>query len=167
MTKEEKEHKPCKTCLMAIKAVKEEESQKTLELTAELENFKLRQKREMEKFKKLVNKETMKSLLPIMDSLEEFMLMFYEDDITIKKLGEGVDAIISLFDYFLEVNNVTPFRSLGEEFDPNFHNAVGFRENTKHPKNTIVEVFRKGYMLDDTLLRPADVMLSKNREEEE
>jgi len=164
---EEKEHKPCKTCLMAINAVKEEKSQKTLELAAELEKFKLRQKREMEKFKKLVNKETMKNFLPTVDSLEELMLMFYEDDITMKKLGEGVDVILSLVDNFLETNEVKPFSSLGKEFDPNLHNAVGFRENTKHPKNTIVEVFRKGYMLDDTLLRPADVMLSKNREEKE
>lgn len=158
---EERQHKPCKTCTSEIMAVKKESRDKHLRLTAEFENFKKRQEREMVKFKQFTVKEIMKDILPVVDSLEEVMATFYADDVTIRMLAEGVDATMILLNGFLETNNVKPFSSLGEKFDPNVHKSIGSRLMTKYPRDTVVEVFRKGYVLNDVLLRPADVMISK------
>lgn len=164
-----KDKKPCPPCQLAINNEKkkaEEAEEKYLRLAAEFENYKKRQEKEMSKFKKTTVKEIMKDILPVMDSLEELMMMFYSDNLTIKMLSEGVDATISLLSDFLEANNVKTFNSLGEGFDPNIHKSIGSRLITKYPKDTIVEVFRKGYMIDDILLRAADVMISKKSEKE-
>ena len=57
------------------------------------------------------------------------------------------------------------FESLGKQFDPNFHEAVMQQESSEHPEKTVVLEFQKGYTLNDRLLRPAMVVVSKNSEE--
>lgn len=137
-----------------------EYKERYLRLAAEFENYKKRQEKEIEKIKKNIAKEIMKEALPVNDSLIKLMMLFYGDNLTIDMLAEAVDATLSLMDDFLDVNDVRPFRALGKKFDPNYHEALGSRI-TKHPKDIIIDVFREGYMIGDSLLRPADVMLSR------
>jgi len=56
---------------------------------------------------------------------------------------------------------VVEIETLGTPFDPNIHDAIGFVSNELTPDNTIMEVIRKGYFLNNKVLRPSSVILSK------
>ena len=61
---------------------------------------------------------------------------------------------------FLEKMNVTVIEALGEEFDPNFHNAIQQTESSEYDSNHVCAVYQKGYMLGDKLIRPAMVAVA-------
>lgn len=160
MAEEKKEKKPCPPCQLKISNERkkaEEAEDKYLRLATEFENYKKRQKKEIVKLKKLNTKEIMKNLLPFLDALQKTYLAVYGEDGSILV---NLDNTLKLLDKFLDEYDVAPFRALGKVFDPKIHKSIGSRI-TKHPKDVIVEVFREGYMIGDSLLRPADVMLSR------
>ncbi|MGA6924489.1 MAG: nucleotide exchange factor GrpE, partial [Desulfosarcina sp.] len=56
---------------------------------------------------------------------------------------------------------VSPIQSLGEPFDPAFHQAMSQEEHADQPPNTVIQEYQKGYLIHDRLLRPAMVVVSK------
>jgi molecular chaperone GrpE len=60
----------------------------------------------------------------------------------------------------LEKAGVKPIQSVGKEFDPNFHEAIGHTESTQHPAHTVAEEVQRGYTLHDRVLRPALVKVA-------
>ena len=63
--------------------------------------------------------------------------------------------------------NVKPIESIGEFFDPSFHQAVMQEETEDHPENTVIKELQKGYIMHDRLVRPAMVIVSSAKSENE
>ena len=74
---------------------------------------------------------------------------------------EGFNGTLKNFESILKSEGIREIESLGKLFDPDIHDPVGFEENNAYPEKTIVEVKQKGYMLNNKLVRPSTVILSR------
>lgn len=73
----------------------------------------------------------------------------------------GIRGIMTNFESLMKEEGLVEIETLGTPFDPNIHDAIGFVTNELAPDNTIMEVVRTGYLLNNKVLRPSSVMLSK------
>jgi molecular chaperone GrpE len=73
----------------------------------------------------------------------------------------GIQGIMTNFESFMKDEGMVEIETMNTPFDPNVHDAIGFVTNDLAPDNTIVEVVRKGYLLNNKVLRPSSVILSK------
>jgi molecular chaperone GrpE len=73
----------------------------------------------------------------------------------------GIQGIMTNFEGFMKDEGMVEIETMNTPFDPNVHDAIGFVTNDLAPDNTIVEVVRKGYLLNNKVLRPSSVILSK------
>lgn len=73
----------------------------------------------------------------------------------------GFQGIITNFESFMKEEGMKEIESMNTPFDPNVHDAIGFVTNDLASDNTIVQVVRKGYLLNNKVLRPSSVILSK------
>ncbi len=73
----------------------------------------------------------------------------------------GIKGIMTNFEGFMKDEGLVEIETMGTPFDPNVHDAIGFVSNKLVPDNTIMEVVRKGYLLNNKVLRPSSVILSK------
>ncbi len=158
--------------LMAdLEAAKQEASDnqdRFLRASAELDNYKKRMAREMDGLRKFATESIIKQLLPIVDNLERAI----ESDKAVNEtekspeesrncIIEGVGMTLAEILKVFEKFGVQPIRSLGEPFDPQFHEAVMQEESEDEPHNVVLREFHRGYMMHDRLLRPAMVVVSK------
>lgn len=134
-----------------------------LRLSAEMENFKKRAEREKGETYKFANENLLKDLLPILDNLERAMEHGQEAENS-KALLEGVEMIHKGFLTVLEKYGVTRVEALGEEFDPNQHEAVMVQEDAGRAPGLVIAQLQKGYRLHNRLVRPAMVVVSKKPE---
>jgi len=74
---------------------------------------------------------------------------------------EGLEGILKNFDYLLKSEGVIEIETVGTPFDPNVHDAIGFSYRDDQPDSTVTDEIRKGYMLDNKVLRPSLVEISK------
>lgn len=133
-----------------------EESKDYLEhlqrLQAEFENFQKRVAKEKEQLLQFANKGLLLKLLEVNDNFERALKAESE-------IKEGVEMIFKQFNDLLEKEGVSQIKAKGKDFDPRLHEAV-----TKEGEgNKIVEVFQKGYMFKDKLLRPSKVKIGGNK----
>jgi len=132
-------------------ALKAKEDQ-YLRMAAEYENFRRRSKEERETAYNDAAADTIGEILPIIDNLERASL--YEDG---EKVKEGLVMIAkSVSDVFSKLG-VESMGSIGEEFDPNYHNAVLHAEDDSLGENEITDVFQKGYKKGNRIIRFAMV----------
>lgn len=134
-----------------------EDEEKFLRLFAEFDNYKKRTQKEKEKTFSLAKGEIIEQLLPIIDAIEQAKLMNGQDE----SFKQGMELVSSQISMFLEKNNVTELGNVGEKFDIEIHEAISVVENEELEENHIVSVFRKGYKIDDKVIRPAMVIVSK------
>ena len=93
--------------------------------------------------------------------MDNFALALKSDS-TIEQLRAGVQLILKQMDEALRSLNVQPVESIGEQFDPRIHEALGSIETVEHPDHQVLEEIRRGYKLRDKLLRPALVRIASN-----
>lgn len=106
--------------------------------------------------------------------VDEFILDFlkiYDDFVRAKEVfsenkidTEGLDSILKNMDSLLKKYNVTPIESLGEIFDPNFHEAISIISDSDLDDGTITKEIRKGYISHKRVIRPTLVEISKKGE---
>ena len=148
---------------------KEEELQKEhdrlLRTLAEHENYKKRMARERADFLKFGNESLMKELLPILDNLE-LSLEHARNATNANAITEGIELVKKEFLRKLEKYGLSAISARGEKFDPNRHEAAVQIETAEHPEDTVIDEFQKGYFLNDRLLRPASVSVTKPLEKE-
>ena len=148
--------------LSAADARAEENYNRLLRITAEFENYKKRMEREMNDFRKFANESLIKDILPIVDNLERALEIPYgNNENAFNGMLEGVQMTLKGLLESLEKSGVVPIDSLDKPFDPNFHQAVMQEESEGYPENTVSKELQKGYMMNDRLLRPAMVVVSK------
>lgn len=138
-----------------------------LRVSADFENYKKRSAREMEGLRKFANESLIKEMLPVVDNLERAIDSSNNNGGTKNSIVEGVDMTLMEILKILEKFGVKPIESLGETFDPGFHEAVMQQESEDHAENTVLQEFQKGYMINDRLLRPAMVVVSKSKAKNE
>jgi len=127
---------------------------------ADFDNYKKANQRENERYRARVKEEMIKKLVRhYEDLLRAFNILdLIEKGESVKK---GFKMIIENFEKFLEDEGVKPMFSEGEKFDPYKHEALMVEENEEFPENTIIEELNKGYYLNNKILKPAGVKISK------
>jgi molecular chaperone GrpE len=136
-----------------------------LRLAADLENYKKRAAKEKEEWTKFANEDLIKAFLPFIDNLER-AVNHAEKVVDTGVMIEGVRLIIQQILQTLNKFGLSPFESVGKPFDPSIHEAMLVVESKQHESNQVVEEFQRGYFLNDRLLRPATVSVSKLPEKE-
>ena len=131
---------------------------------AELDNVRKRSQRELENAHKYAVEKFVNELIPVIDSMELGQLAA-ETATDIEKLKEGMDMTTNMFYQLLEKFDIESINPQGDNFDPEFHQAMSIQESAEVPPNSVMAVMQKGYTLAGRLLRPAMVMVSKAPEE--
>jgi molecular chaperone GrpE len=132
-----------------------------LRLAAELENVKKRQEREMAEWRQYAHESLVKELLPILDNLERALEHGRQAGAP-EPLMEGLDLVVQDFLKVLSRFGVTPVESLGGPFNPAYHHAVMEEEAPELEDKTVLRELQKGYLLQNRLLRPAMVVVSRS-----
>ena len=128
---------------------------------ADLENARKRHQRDREEAIRFANDRLLREMIPVLDNLERAVGHAEQGDDDNQNLLEGVNMTINQFRKVLEDFGVKPINALGEDFDPNLHQAMGHVETTDQAPNTVTSEFQKGYLLNDRLLRPSLVMVAR------
>ena len=129
---------------------------KYLRLCAEYDNFRKRSQKEKDNLYADIKAETLKQFLPVYDNLVRALDQSTEDE----AYRRGVEMIMNQFNTTMEKLGVTEIESLGQKFDPAFHNAVMHVEDEEKGENEIVEVFQKGFLMGDKVIRFAMVKVA-------
>lgn len=160
--KEVKEKKNLKKELDFLKEQFEISNDKYLRLQAEFVNFKNRTEVEKEKLLKYEGESFIKELLIIIDNFES-AIKLDDNDLTdeLSKFLNGFKMIYANLVNLLNNIGVKEIEVIGKEFDPNVAEAIITEEDKNKPKGVVLEVFTKGYMYKDKVLRPAMVKVNK------
>lgn len=132
---------------------------KYLRLYAEFENYKKRVSKDKEELIKYGNESLLYEILPFIDHLE--MALKHASNEVSSGLVQGVEITLRDLRKTLEKFGLTAIEAYGKPFDPVVHHAMSQVERNDTEDNTVVEEFRRGYMLRDKVLRPALVAVSK------
>jgi molecular chaperone GrpE len=124
---------------------------------ADLDNYRKRAARDVERRVAEGREAMARQWLEAVDSLERALQAAAADN----PLAQGLRAVLAQMEAILERQGVTRMGSPGEPFDPERHEAVAVVESAEAPDQSIVEVMRSGYMLDDRVLRPAQVVVAR------
>jgi len=134
---------------------------RVLRLAAELDNLKKRQERELSEVRQFANENLLRELLPVLDNLERALEHGRQNE-TPEALMEGLDLVHQDFLKVLGRFGITPLDSVGERFNPTYHHAVMEEEAPEVEDQTVLKELQKGYLLQNRLLRPAMVVVSRN-----
>jgi molecular chaperone GrpE len=126
---------------------------------ADLDNQRKRALRERDESLKYGQERLLSELLPIVDNLNRTLKSVPEQshDPLLKSLGAGLKMILKQFADVLAKYSVESFSSVGQLFDPNWHEALLRTETTDYPPGTIIDELSQGYKIRGRLLRPAMV----------
>jgi len=143
-----------------VQALADSNMDNYLRSQAEMENMKKRFQKDKQELIKYGNETLTKQLLPVADNLEK-ALDHSKDEKSLEALREGVDLTLKGLLDVLEKAGVEVVKSVGEPFDPNFHEAVSEQADESAAPGTVVKELQKGYLLNQRLIRPAMVIVNK------
>lgn len=132
-----------------------------LRTRAEMENLRRRTQRDLENAHKYALEKFAGELLPVKDSLELGLDAAKQNNANIEKLCEGTELTLNMLANALAKFNVVELNPKGEKFNPEHHQAMAMQPSAELEPNTVMVVMQKGYLLNDRLMRPAMVMVSK------
>ena len=133
-----------------------------LRATAEIENIKKRSQKEVENAYKYSTESILQEIIPIYDSLS-LSCSLSDEKITKEQLDQGNKLLLSMFQKIFEKNNIEEINPQGESFNPEFHQAISTIENNNEENDKITEVVQKGYLLNNRVIKPALVIVIKNK----
>ena len=125
---------------------------------AEIENQRKRLQRDLEQARRFANERLLADLLPVFDGLEHGLLADTNDTAALR---QGMDLTLKALLKVGEGNGLKAVDPMGQPFNPELHQAMTMVEATGTAPNTVVSVMQKGYLLNERLLRPALVAISK------
>ena len=129
-------------------------------LQAEFENYKKRINGRFEEAAKFAREGVLLKLLEVYDNIERAMEVDFKKDPAAAK--EGIGAIERQIKKILSLEDVRPIEPLNKKFDPYYQHAVSRTSNPDLPDGKVVEVYQKGYMLREKVLRPAMVRVNRH-----
>ena len=167
----EKEKKKLKKENTKLKDNRDNLYNKLNRVMADFENYKKRVRKEKSDVIKSANKDLILDILPVLDNLELAVENKDQQDKekAYEKVVEGVQMVIKQFLKVLNDYGVKTIDAVGGAFDPNFHEALMMVETEEdhEEEELVVEEFQKGYMLNDKVIRPAKVKVSKKKDKKQ
>ncbi|WP_068501970.1 nucleotide exchange factor GrpE [Paenibacillus kribbensis] len=142
-----------------LRAEAEEHQQRLLRAQADFDNFRRRTIKEKEELAKYASMKLVTELVPVLDNFERALATAQQGAET-ESFAKGVEMIFRQFEGVLQAEGVTAMNSVGQPFNPDFHQAIMQVESEEHEEGIVVEEVQKGYMLKDKVLRPAMVKVS-------
>ncbi|WP_322904905.1 nucleotide exchange factor GrpE [Paenibacillus campi] len=142
-----------------VQAHAEEQTQRLLRAQADFDNFRRRTQKEKEELAKYASAQLITELIPVIDNFERAMAT-KPDHPELESFGKGVDMIFRQLSDVLKNAGLTTMETVGQPFNPEFHQAVMQVESDEYEEGTVVEELQKGYVLKDKVLRPAMVKVS-------
>lgn len=147
--------------LAELRRERDEFQDKWLRQTAEFDNYRKRMERERRDLADHAAGEILHELLPVLDDIERALeATTGATDPSVVAHRQGLELIHRQFSDVLRRRHVTPVPALGEDFDPNVHQAVGQDVSTEHREGEVIEEMRRGYLLKERLLRPSMVKVA-------
>lgn len=131
---------------------------------ADIDNVKKRFQKEKEELAKYSNELLIKQLLPVIDSLKK-AIDHSQDKKSTDALREGVELTLKGLMDTLEKAGLEKVKAMGEHFDPNFHEAISELEDNTKESGIVLKELQNGYILNQRLIRPALVVVNKNKDE--
>jgi len=160
---EPKKEKPKKKKNHELEELKEKITlleEETLRAKADLINYRKRKDEEVSNLLKYANADLIMSLLPVLDNFERALENKNENK-ELENYLEGFKIIYENIKEILKNIGVTEIEALGKKFDPLYHHSISMRKDeTKEPEE-VLEVYQKGYMYKDKVLRPAMVIINE------
>ncbi|MAV31045.1 MAG: nucleotide exchange factor GrpE [Cycloclasticus sp.] len=153
--------------LEAAKARADENWEKVLLAKAEVENIRRRTQKDVEKAHRFSVEKFAKDMLAVVDSLEMGLASAETASGDVTAIKEGMELTQKQLLSALEKSGVNQVNPEGESFDPALHQAMSMVPSADHEPNTVIQVFQKGYTLNERLLRPAMVIVSQSQAPEE
>lgn len=146
--------------LTQLKEQLEEKNDQFVRLNAEFQNYKRRVEKEKADIFKYGSEKIVTDLLMVIDNFDRASDSFEENEQT-KSIIHGIEMIQNNFIDILKKHGVEEIEALDRPFDHDFHHAVMSEDSEDHDEETVVEVFQKGYTLNQKVIRPAMVKVSK------
>ena len=134
-----------------------EKEERYLRMYAEFENYKKRTEKEKQNTALYAKADVVEMLLPVIDSMENAIAIETADE----NLKQGISLMFEQIRIFLETNGVEEIGKVGEEFNPELHDAISIQEVENANSGEIISVFRKGYKIKDRIIRHAMVIVAK------
>lgn len=152
-TQEEKKEAEKKETKEAEKASEEDADTRYLRLMADFQNYKKRVEKEKSDLYSYANEKIVTGLLDVLDNFERALAQEEIGD----GFKEGMEMIFKQLSGELEKSGLAEIAALGEDFDPNFHNAVMTEETEEYESGKVSGVMQKGYTLNGKVIRPSMV----------
>jgi len=148
---------------LKTRAAKADENwERLLRTTADLDNFKKRAAREKQEAIKFANESLMQKLIPALDNFDMALAATQSASAeSAQSLQAGIAMIHQQLKSVLAESGLEEVDAAGKPFDPNLHEAVSQKETTEAPDGQVIQQLRKGYRLRERLLRPATVVVAK------
>ncbi len=139
-----------------LKKEKDELYDKYLRTLAEYDNFRKRSQREKDAIYGDATVDTVKKLLPVLDNFERALNYECKDE----EFKKGISLIQNTLVEVFENIGVKEIPAMDQQFDPNLHEAVMHIDNPAYEENIITDVYRKGYVLGDKVIRHTMVVVA-------
>lgn len=158
---EEKNNLPAEDIELVKQQYKDLED-KFLRLAADFDNYRKRMVREIEELKDVIRVELIKTLLPILDDIERAFQSIPENSDS--NIREGIGMVMKNFQNWLSDQGVRVIEVSNNIFDPRYHEAIVIEESRDIEEDKVEEL-RKGYLLNDRVIRPTMVKIIKKVKE--
>lgn len=135
--------------------------EKSVRALAEVENIRRRAERDVANAHRFSLEKFANALLPVVDSLEQALQLTAQHGD--EAMREGLELTMKLFLDVFEKQSIKQLDPLGELFDPQLHEAMSMQASAEVEPNTVLNVFQKGYLLNDRVIRPARVIVAKGK----
>lgn len=132
---------------------------KYMRLYAEYDNYRKRTQNEKVAIYADATAKAVEEILPIADSVTMALSQFADKDVP-PEFSKGIELIANQLKASFDKMGVTPFGAVGDEFDPNIHNAISKIEDESMGENTLAQVYQIGYKLNDKIIRHAMVVVA-------
>ncbi|NDI33753.1 nucleotide exchange factor GrpE [Chengkuizengella sediminis] len=142
-----------------LKKNADESQQKLLRTQADFDNFRRRTRLEKEEALKYASKGLIEQLLPVIDNFERAISSSAETK-DFDSLMKGIEMVFDQMKQTFDSEDLKPIESVGQPFNPEYHQAIMQVESEEHEEGIVVEEVQKGYILKDKVLRPAMVKVS-------
>ena len=145
--------------LLAAEAELQQVREDSLRERAELENQRKRMARDIEMARKFANERLLGELLPVIESLEAGLGVQAD---TAAHLREGMELTLRQLLKVAADNGLMAVNPVGQPFNPEHHQAMSMVDSAEHAPGHVVQVYQKGWLLNERLLRPALVVVAKH-----
>ena len=145
--------------LAAMQAERDQFFDNWKRVTAEFDNYRKRQQREVEQSAKYAALPVIRDILPGLDNLRRSLEAANKNG-KLEDLTKGVEMTVKQFESILQKNEAKAIPGAGSPFDPNCHEAISQMPSADHPPMTVLMEIERGYLLHDRVVRPSRVIVS-------